>query len=82
MFGALALLLAGVGLYGVIAYSVAQRTTEIGVRVALGATPFGIMRGVVIETLVLVVAGSSSRGRALPRGSPPCAPRASIPTSH
>jgi predicted permease len=57
VFGALALVLACVGLYGVIAYSVAQRTTEIGVRVALGATPLSIMRGVVNETLLLVVAG-------------------------
>ena len=53
----LALLLACVGLYGVIAYSVAQRTTEIGVRVALGATPFSVMRGILRETLVLVVLG-------------------------
>jgi predicted permease len=57
VFGALALLLACVGLYGVIAYSVAQRTAEIGVRVALGATPASVMRGVLRETMVLVVAG-------------------------
>jgi predicted permease len=57
VFGALALVLACVGLYGVIAYSVAQRTTEIGVRVALGATPLSVMRGVLRETLVLVIAG-------------------------
>ena len=57
VFGVLALVLACVGLYGVIAYSVAQRTTEIGVRVALGATPFSVMRGILRETLVLVVAG-------------------------
>jgi predicted permease len=57
LFGALALLLACVGLYGVIAYSVAQRTAEIGVRVALGATPLSIMRGVLRETLLLVVLG-------------------------
>jgi putative ABC transport system permease protein len=57
VFGALALLLACVGLYGVIAYSVAQRTTEIGVRVALGATPLGIMRSVLRDTLILVVLG-------------------------
>jgi predicted permease len=57
VFGALALLLACVGLYGVIAYSVAQRTTEIGVRVALGATPLSVMGRVLRETLLLVVAG-------------------------
>jgi ABC-type antimicrobial peptide transport system permease subunit len=57
LFGGLALLLACVGVYGVIAYSVAQRTTEIGVRVALGATPASVMRGVLRDTLVLVVAG-------------------------
>src|SRR5262249_18766596 len=57
LFGGLALLLACVGLYGVVAYSVAQRTTEIGVRVALGATPMSVMRGVLRETLLLVVSG-------------------------
>src|SRR5262245_13850332 len=57
LFGGLALLLACVGLYGVIAYSVAQRTTEIGVRVALGPTPMSVLRGVLRETLLLVLAG-------------------------
>ena len=57
VFAVLALLLACVGLYGVIAYSVAQRTAEIGVRVALGATPSSIMRGIMRETLVLTAAG-------------------------
>jgi hypothetical protein len=57
VFGGLALVLACVGLYGVIAYSVAQRTAEIGLRVALGATPSSVMRGVLRETMVLVAAG-------------------------
>ena len=57
VFGGLALLLACVGIYGVIAYSVMQRTPEIGLRVALGATPGAVMRGVLRDTLVLVIAG-------------------------
>ena len=57
VFGALALTLACVGIYGVIAYSVTQRTPEIGLRVALGATPGAVMRSVLGDTLVLVVSG-------------------------
>lgn len=56
-FGGLALLLACVGLYGTIGYTVAQRTNEIGVRMALGATRERILRMVVGETLVVVIAG-------------------------
>ncbi len=56
-FGALALLLASIGLYGVIAYSVVRRTNEIGIRMALGARPANILRGVLRESLVLVVFG-------------------------
>ena len=57
VFAALALLLACIWLYGVIAYSVAQRTTEIGVRVALGAPPSSVTRSIMRETLGLAAAG-------------------------
>jgi ABC-type antimicrobial peptide transport system permease subunit len=56
-FGALGLLLASVGLYGLLAYTVARRTTEIGIRLALGANMTNIKRMVLIETFALVAAG-------------------------
>jgi predicted permease len=56
-FGGLALLLACVGLYGTIGYTVTQRTNEIGVRMALGATRERILAMIVRETMIVVAAG-------------------------
>ncbi len=57
VFGLLALTLASVGLYGVMSYSVSQRTRELGLRVALGAGRSGVMRLVLGQSLTLVGAG-------------------------
>jgi predicted permease len=59
-FGVLALALTCVGLYGLLAYSVARRTNEIGLRMALGAQRRTILAGVLRETVVLVAVGSSA----------------------
>jgi putative ABC transport system permease protein len=56
-FGALALLLAGLGLYGIVAHAVSARRTEIGLRMALGAQPAGIVRLVFRRVGVFIVAG-------------------------
>jgi len=56
-FGVLALALACVGIYGIMAYSVAQRTNEIGIRLALGAQPSQVRRMVLRESTGLTLAG-------------------------
>jgi predicted permease len=56
-FGALALLLASMGLYGVMSYIAARRTNEIGIRLALGATRSGVLWMALRETVLLVIVG-------------------------
>jgi ABC-type antimicrobial peptide transport system permease subunit len=56
--GLLALTLAAVGLYGILAYSVSRRTREIGIRMALGSNAGAVLWMVVREALLLVVTGS------------------------
>jgi predicted permease len=58
-FALLALVLAAVGLYGVLGYWVARRTPEIGLRLALGASPRTVLRGVLRESALLVAAGTA-----------------------
>jgi ABC-type antimicrobial peptide transport system permease subunit len=57
IFGLLALLLAAVGLYGIMSYSVNRRRREIGIRLAVGAQSYEVRRLVMVEGLTLVVVG-------------------------
>jgi hypothetical protein len=59
-FAGVALLLAGVGLYGVLDYSVLQRRREIGIRMAIGARPGNIVRRVTFEAFAMVFAGAAA----------------------
>ncbi len=60
LFGVAALLLAALGIYGVIAFSITQRRREIGLRMVLGASPGSVLRLVVMEGMVLAGAGISA----------------------
>jgi predicted permease len=58
LFGALALLLASIGLFGLMSYNVSRRTNEIGVRMALGAQPRDVLGLVMRESMILVAIGA------------------------
>ena len=60
LFGALALTLAAIGIYGVMAWSVTARTREFGVKLALGARPAGLLRQVMWEGMIVVGAGAAA----------------------
>jgi ABC-type antimicrobial peptide transport system permease subunit len=62
VFGTIALLLAAIGLYGVLSYGIAGRTGEIAIRMALGALPTGVITMILRETSTLVFAGLALGG--------------------
>ena len=56
-FGVLALVLASIGIYGIMAYSVSTRTSEIGLRIAFGAQPTSVVTAILRESIVLTLVG-------------------------
>ena len=70
LFGLLSLLLGCAGLYGIMAYSVARRTQEIGIRIAIGGQPHNVVWTVVAETLLLVAAGLAAAHTDRPLAEP------------
>jgi putative ABC transport system permease protein len=57
LFGALALLLAGLGIYAIVAFAVSQRTAEIGIRIALGATHRRILSTIMKDLAIVIAIG-------------------------
>ena len=57
IFGGLALLLAAIGIYGLLSFTASQRTTEIGIRMALGAQRWQVVSLMLRESMMLIVAG-------------------------
>jgi ABC-type antimicrobial peptide transport system permease subunit len=58
IFGGIALLLAAVGIYGVMSYSITQRTREIGIRISLGASRTGVLKMLVMQGMLLALTGA------------------------
>ena len=56
-FSVIAALLAGIGLYGLLSYTLVQKSREIGIRMALGATPPDIVKATAVRTLIFVIVG-------------------------